>query len=258
MFGGLIMVKADYPVAIITGASRGIGATIAVLLAHHKYKVCINYNKNKLAAENIVRQIEEIGGVAIAVQADVADEAQIVKMFSIVDQQLGQINVLVNNAGILFPQTSVEYLSAARINQILQTNVTGTFICCREAIKRMAYKNGGTGGSIVNISSRAAVLGSPDEYVDYAASKGAIDTITTGLALELADQGIRVNAVRPGIIYTEMHASGGEADRVERLKSKIPMQRGGYPNEVAEAVYWLLSKKASFTTGAFIDVSGGR
>lgn len=258
MFGGLIMVKADYPVAIITGASRGIGAAIAVLLAHHKYKVCINYNKNKLAAENIVRQIEEIGGVAIAVQADVADEAQIVKMFSIVDQQLGQINVLVNNAGILFPQTSVEYLSAARINQILQTNVTGTFICCREAIKRMAYKNGGTGGSIVNISSRAAVLGSPHEYVDYAASKGAIDTITTGLALELADQGIRVNAVRPGIIYTEMHASGGEADRVERLKSRIPMQRGGYPNEVAEAVYWLLSEKASFTTGAFIDVSGGR
>ena len=258
MFGGLIMVKADYPVAIITGASRGIGAAIAVLLAHHKYKVCINYNKNKLAAENIVRQIEEIGGVAIAVQADVADEAQIVKMFSIVDQQLGRINVLVNNAGILFPQTSVEYLSAARINQILQTNVTGTFICCREAIKRMAYKNGGTGGSIVNISSRAAVLGSPHEYVDYAASKGAIDTITTGLALELADQGIRVNAVRPGIIYTEMHASGGEADRVERLKSKIPMQRGGYPNEVAEAVYWLLSEKASFTTGAFIDVSGGR
>lgn len=252
------MVKADYPVAIITGASRGIGAAIAVLLAHHKYKVCINYNKNKLAAENIVRQIEEIGGVAIAVQADVADEAQIVKMFSIVDQQLGRINVLVNNAGILFPQTSVEYLSAARINQILQTNVTGTFICCREAIKRMAYKNGGTGGSIVNISSRAAVLGSPHEYVDYAASKGAIDTITTGLALELADQGIRVNAVRPGIIYTEMHASGGEADRVERLKSKIPMQRGGYPNEVAEAVYWLLSEKASFTTGAFIDVSGGR
>jgi NAD(P)-dependent dehydrogenase (short-subunit alcohol dehydrogenase family) len=252
------MVKADYPVAIITGASRGIGAAIAVLLAHHKYKVCINYNKNKLAAENIVRQIEEIGGVAIAVQADVADEAQIVKMFSLVDQQLGQINVLVNNAGILFPQTSVEYLSAARINQILQTNVTGTFICCREAIKRMAYKNGGTGGSIVNISSRAAVLGSPHEYVDYAASKGAIDTITTGLALELADQGIRVNAVRPGIIYTEMHASGGEADRVERLKSKIPMQRGGYPNEVAEAVYWLLSEKASFTTGAFIDVSGGR
>lgn len=258
MFGGLIMVKADSPVAIITGASRGIGAAIAVLLAHHKYKVCINYNKNKLAAENIVRQIEEIGGVAIAVQADVADEAQIVKMFSIVDQQLGRINVLVNNAGILFPQTSVEYLSAARINQILQTNVTGTFICCREAIKRMAYKNGGTGGSIVNISSRAAVLGSPHEYVDYAASKGAIDTITTGLALELADQGIRVNAVRPGIIYTEMHASGGEADRVERLKSKIPMQRGGYPNEVAEAVYWLLSEKASFTTGAFIDVSGGR
>lgn len=252
------MVKADYPVAIITGASRGIGAAIAVLLAHHKYKVCINYNKNKLAAENIVRQIEEIGGVAIAVQADVADEAQIVKMFSIVDQQLGRINVLVNNAGILFPQTSVEYLSAVRINQILQTNVTGTFICCREAIKRMAYKNGGTGGSIVNISSRAAVLGSPHEYVDYAASKGAIDTITTGLALELADQGIRVNAVRPGIIYTEMHASGGEADRVERLKSKIPMQRGGYPNEVAEAVYWLLSEKASFTTGAFIDVSGGR
>lgn len=252
------MVKVDSPVAIITGASRGIGAAIAVLLAHHKYKVCINYNKNKQAAENIVRQIEEIGGVAIAVQADVADEAQIVKMFSIVDQQLGRINVLVNNAGILFPQTSVEYLSAARINQILQTNVTGTFICCREAIKRMAYKNGGTGGSIVNISSRAAVLGSPHEYVDYAASKGAIDTITTGLALELADQGIRVNAVRPGIIYTEMHASGGEADRVERLKSKIPMQRGGYPNEVAEAVYWLLSEKASFTTGAFIDVSGGR
>lgn len=252
------MIKADYPVAIITGASRGIGAAIALLLARRKYKICINYNKNQLAAQDIVQQIEKIGGAAIAVQADVADEEQIVRMFSVVDQKLGQINALVNNAGILFPQTSVEYLSAARINQILQTNVTGTFICCREAIKRMAYKNGGTGGSIVNISSRAAVLGSPHEYVDYAASKGAIDTITTGLALELADQGIRVNAVRPGIIYTEMHASGGEADRVERLKSKIPMQRGGYPNEVAEAVYWLLSEKASFTTGAFIDVSGGR
>ncbi|RTL10877.1 MAG: SDR family oxidoreductase [Neisseriaceae bacterium] len=252
------MVRVDHPVAIITGASRGIGAAIALLLARHKYKICVNYNKNQLAAQDIVRQIEEIGGAAIAVQADVAVEEQIVRMFSIVDQKLGQINALVNNAGILFPQTSVEHLTAARINQILQTNVTGTFICCREAIKRMTYKNGGAGGSIVNISSRAAVLGSPHEYVDYAASKGAIDTITTGLALELADQGIRVNAVRPGIIYTEMHASGGEADRVERLKSKIPMQRGGYPNEVAEAVYWLLSEKASFTTGSFIDVAGGR
>jgi NAD(P)-dependent dehydrogenase (short-subunit alcohol dehydrogenase family) len=252
------MIKADYPVVVITGASRGIGAAIALLLAHHKYKICVNYNKNQLAAKDIVQQVEKIGGTAIAVQADVADEEQIVRMFSIVDKELGLIHALVNNAGILFPQTSVENLSAARINQILQTNVTGTFICCREAIKRMAYKNGGRGGSIVNISSRAAVLGSPHEYVDYAASKGAIDTITTGLALELADQGIRVNAVRPGIIYTEMHASGGEADRVERLKSKIPMQRGGYPNEVAEAVYWLLSEKASFTTGTFIDVAGGR
>jgi NAD(P)-dependent dehydrogenase (short-subunit alcohol dehydrogenase family) len=252
------MIKADYPVAIITGASRGIGAAIALLLARRKYKICINYNKNQLAAQDIVQQIEKIGGAAIAVQADAADEEQIVRMFSVVDQELGQINALVNNAGILFPQTSVEHLTAARVNQILQTNVTGTIICCREAIKRMAYKNGGTGGSIVNISSRAAVLGSPHEYVDYAASKGAIDTITTGLALELADQGIRVNAVRPGIIYTEMHASGGEANRVERLKSKIPMQRGGYPNEVAEAVYWLLSEKASFTTGTFIDVAGGR
>ena len=252
------MIKADYPVAIITGASRGIGVAIALLLARRKYKICINYNKNQLAAQDIVQQIEKIGGAAIAVQADVADEEQIVRMFSVVDQKLGQINALVNNAGILFPQTSVEHLTAARVNQILQTNVTGTIICCREAIKRMAYKNGGIGGSIVNISSRAAVLGSPHEYVDYAASKGAIDTITTGLALELADQGIRVNAVRPGIIYTEMHASGGEANRVERLKSKIPMQRGGYPNEVAEAVYWLLSEKASFTTGTFIDVAGGR
>ena len=245
-------------VAIVTGASRGIGKQTAILLAQNKFKVCVNFNTNESAAHEVVDAIVSAGGTAIAVKADISDENQIVQMFDTVDNKLGLISALVNNAGILFTQSTIENFTSERINAILTTNVTGTIICCREAVKRMAYKHGGNGGCIVNISSRAAVLGSANEYIDYAASKGAVDSLTIGLANEVAGQGIRVNAVRPGLINTEMHKDGGEPNRVERLKINIPMKRGGHAVEVAEAIYWLLSDKSSYSTGTFIDVSGGR
>ena len=198
------------------------------------------------------------GGKAFAVQADIADEQQVVEMFEQIDQQPGQLRALVNNAGILFQQASVEQLTAERINRVFATNVTGCFICCREAVKRMAHHHGGEGGAIVNVSSAAARLGAPGEYVDYAASKGAMDTLTKGLSLEVAAQGIRVNGVRPGLIYTEMHADGGEPGRVDRVAPGLPMQRGGQPVEIAQAILWLLSDEASYITGTFIDAAGGR
>ena len=245
-------------IVIVTGSSSGIGKATAILLSQNGYKVCVNYNKNKTGAEDVVSIIKNSKGNAIAVKADISNEDEVIEMFNIVDNELGSLTALVNNAGILFPQSNIEGLNQARINAILNTNVTGTILCCKEAVKRMSNKNGGNGGGIVNVSSAASRLGSAGEYIDYAASKGAVDTLTIGLAQEVAAQGIRVNCVRPGFIYTDMHAKGGEPNRVDRVKSKVPMLRGGDAIEVANAIYWLLSEKSSFSTGIFIDVSGGR
>lgn len=245
-------------IALVTGGSRGIGRETSLLLARRGYNVAVNYRQNVAAAAEVVALITEQGGKAFAVQADIADEQQVVAMFQQIDRQTGQLRALVNNAGILFQQASVEQLTAERINRVFATNVTGCFICCREAVKRMALHHGGEGGAIVNVSSAAARLGAPGEYVDYAASKGAMDTLTKGLSLEVAAQGIRVNGVRPGLIYTEMHADGGEPGRVDRVAPQLPMQRGGQPEEIAQAILWLLSDEASYVTGTFIDAAGGR
>ncbi len=245
-------------IALVTGGSRGIGRATALLLAQEGYTVAVNYQQNLHAAQEVMNLIMQAGGKAFVLQADISDENQVVAMFTEIDQHDEPLAALVNNAGILFTQCTVENLTAERINRVLSTNVTGYFLCCREAVKRMALKNGGSGGAIVNVSSVASRLGSPGEYVDYAASKGAIDSLTTGLSLEVAAQGIRVNCVRPGFIYTEMHASGGEPGRVDRVKSNIPMQRGGQAEEVAQAIVWLLSDKASYVTGSFIDLAGGK
>lgn len=245
-------------VILITGASRGIGAATAKLAAARGYDVCINYLRNRAAAERVVREIEDIGGKAIAVAADVSVESDVNNLFKIVDAQLGPISALVNNAGILERQIRVEDIDAARLQRIFAANVVGSFLCAREAVRRMSIKHGGNGGAIVNVSSAAARLGSAGEYVDYAASKGAIDTLTTGLSREVAEEGIRVNAVRPAFIYTDMHADGGEPGRVDRIKASLPMKRGGHPEEVANAIMWLLSDEASYATGAFIDLAGGR
>ncbi|PLR49777.1 SDR family oxidoreductase [Chimaeribacter arupi] len=245
-------------VAIITGGSRGIGRATALLLAREGYRVAVNYRSNQAAADNVVAEIIAAGGQAQAFAADIADEAQVVAMFAAVDEVFGPLTALVNNAGILCKQARVEELDAVRINRVLATNVTGSFLCCREAVKRMATRHGGSGGAIVNVSSAASRLGAPGEYVDYAASKGAMDSLTTGLSLEVAAQGIRVNSVRPGLIYTDIHADGGEPGRVDRLGKLLPMQRGGQPEEVAAAISWLLSDAASYVTGSFIDLAGGK
>ena len=245
-------------VALITGGSRGIGAATARLAAARGYAVCVNYKSLVAAAQVVVDEIIGNGGRAIAVQADVAIESDVVRLFYECDRGLGTLTALVNNAGILETQTRVDGIDAARLQRVFAANVTGSFICAREAVKRMSTKHGGTGGAIVNVSSGASRLGSPGEYVDYAASKGAIDTFTIGLAQEVAQEGIRVNAVRPGFIYTDIHASGGEPNRVDRVKAFVPMRRGGSADEVAQAIMWLLSDEASFTTGSFVDVTGGR
>jgi len=245
-------------IALVTGASRGIGAATAELLAKQGFFVIVNYLKSDKAAEQLIAKIEQDGGHAIALQADVSIEEDVVMLFNAIDEIDGTLTALVNNAGILLPQSTIENINAARINQILTTNVTSYFLCCREAVKRMATKYEGIGGAIVNVSSAASRLGSAGEYIDYAASKGAIDTLTTGLSLEVANQNIRVNGVRPGFIYTEMHADGGEPDRVERIKENIPMKRGGQTIEVAQAIAWLLSSQASYVTGSHIDLAGGK
>ncbi len=245
-------------VLLITGASRGIGAETARLATAHGYSLCLNYLHNERAANELLEALSAGGHQAIMFQADVGIESEVDAMFRAIDRDLGRLDGLVNNAGILEPQSDLVDMSPERWQRILETNVIGSFLCAREAIKRMSTRHGGKGGSIVNLSSRAADLGAPHEYVDYAAAKGAIDAMTIGLAKEVGDQGIRVNAVKPGLIYTDIHADGGEAGRVDRLKSGVPMQRGGLPIEVAEAILWLLSDASAYTSGSFIDVSGGR
>jgi NAD(P)-dependent dehydrogenase (short-subunit alcohol dehydrogenase family) len=246
------------PVVLITGGSRGIGAATARLAAERGYSVCVNYLQRRDAAEGVVRDIEQRGRRAIAVQADVASERDVMRLFEAVDRDLGPVRAVVNNAGILETQTRVEHMDAGRLARVFATNVTGAFLCAREAVRRMSTAHGGSGGAIVNVSSRAAQLGAAGEYVDYAASKAALDALTIGLAREVAGEGVRVNGVRAGIIYTDIHASGGEPGRVDRLGPTLPMKRGGDPVEVARAILWLLSDEASYTTASFIDVSGGR
>jgi len=245
-------------IIVITGGSRGIGAATARLAAARGYAVCVNYLKNHVAANTVVDEIRSGGGQAITVAGDVAVEADVVNLFKAVDAQLGPVTALVNNAGILETQMRVEDMDAGRLNRIFATNVTGCFLCAREAVRRMSTRHGGNGGAIVNVSSGASRLGAAGEYVDYAASKGAVDTLTIGLSREVADEGIRVNAVRPGYIYTDIHASGGEPGRVDRIKDSVPMKRGGRPEEVANAILWLLSDEASYATGTFIDLAGGK
>lgn len=248
----------DNKVVLITGAGRGIGAATALLAARQGYTVAVNYLSNRAAAEQVVAAIAAVGGDAFVLQGDVASEAGVVAMFEQVDRRCGRLDALVNNAGILAPQMRVDQMDAVRLNRIFATNVSGTFLCAREAVRRMSASHGGIGGAIVNLSSRAAVLGAPGEYVDYAASKAAVDALTIGLSKEVGAEGIRVNGVRPGLIHTEIHASGGEAGRVERLQGGVPMRRGGQADEVAQAIMWLLSEQAGYVTGTFIDVSGGR
>ncbi|MHA3887898.1 SDR family oxidoreductase [Stutzerimonas degradans] len=245
-------------VMLITGASRGIGAATAQLAAERGYALCLNYHHREDAARQVLHEVQRLGVQAIAVQADVSREDEVLNLFTALDREFGRLDVLVNNAGMLERQMRLEQMDAARWNRVLGANVIGSFLCAREAIKRMSTRHGGHGGAIINLSSAAARLGAPGEYIDYAAAKGAIDSMTLGLAKEVGGEGIRVNAVRPGVIYTDIHASGGEPDRIERVKTSVPLGRGGDAREVAEAILWLASERASYTSGALLDVSGGR
>ncbi|MDO9360349.1 MAG: SDR family oxidoreductase [Polaromonas sp.] len=245
-------------IVLITGASRGIGAATALLAAGQGYAVAVNYTANSLAADEVVRQIRQGGGTAITVQADVADEAQVLAMFEKVDAKLGRLTALVNNAGVVDRTERVDAMSVARLKRMFDINVIGTMVCAREAVKRMSTRYGGEGGAIVNVSSVAARLGAPGQYVDYAAAKGAVDVFTVGLSKEVAAEDIRVNAVRPGIIDTGIHASGGLPDRARDLAPIIPMQRPGTAEEVAQSIVWLLRPESGYTTGALLDITGGR
>lgn len=245
-------------VIIVTGGSRGIGAATSLLASEKGYSVCVNYINNQDAADRIVNQITSKGRKAISVKADISSEKDVKYLFEITEEKLGKVDALVNNAGILETQMRLDQMTVERFHRTFNINITGYFICSREAVLRMSTKHGGSGGAIVNVSSCASRLGSPGEYIDYAASKGAVDSLTIGLSKEVAEEGIRVNAVRPGFIYTDIHASGGEPDRVERVKQFVPMKRGGTAEEVAHAILWLLSDEASYTTGTFIEVAGGK
>ena len=252
------MEKATGRVLLVTGGGRGIGAATARLAASQGWAVAVNYTANSLAADEVVRDIRELGGTAITAKADVADEAQVLAMFQKIDAKLGRLTGLVNNAGVVDVSARVDEMGVARWRRMFDINVIGSMLCAREAVRRMSTKHGGEGGAIVNVSSAASRLGSPGQYVDYAAAKGAIDAFTIGLAKEVAAEGIRVNAVRPGLIETEIHASGGLPTRVRDLQHLVPMQRGGTADEVAQAIVWLLSDAASYTTMSLLDVSGGR
>lgn len=243
---------------IITGASRGIGRAIALKAAAEGYAVCVNYATNAGAADEVVRKIEAAGGLALAVQADVSREEDILHLFAVVDGAMPPLGALVNNAGIVDAAARLDEMDRARLERMFSTNITGPFLCAREAVRRLSTRHGGNGGAIINISSVAARLASPSEYVDYAASKAAVDTMTKGLAVEVAAEGVRVNCVRPGLIRTEIHASGGQPDRIERVEKVVPIRRAGEAEEVADVVVWLLSPQASYVTGALIDVAGGR
>ena len=245
-------------IVLITGGSRGIGAATALLAARAGYAVAVNYTANSLAADEVVRQIRQAGGIAITVQADVAQEDQVLAMFEKVDAKLGRLTALVNNAGVVDRAERVDGMSVARLKRMFDINVLGTMVCAREAVKRMSTRYGGSGGAIVNVSSVAARLGGPGQYVDYAAAKGAVDTFTIGLAKEVATEGIRVNAVRPGIIDTDIHASGGQPDRARDMAPQVPMQRPGSAEEIAKSIVWLLGPESSYTTAALLDVTGGR
>jgi NAD(P)-dependent dehydrogenase (short-subunit alcohol dehydrogenase family) len=246
------------PLILITGGSRGVGAATARLAAARGYDVAISYVSNEAAAQAVVAQVQRAGRRGLAVRADSGDPIQVEQLFAAIDQAFGRIDVLVNNAGILFPQSPLDGLDFARMERVFAVNAIGPMLCAQQAARRMSTRCGGPGGVVINISSAAARLGSPNEYVDYAASKGALETFTTGFAKEVAREGIRVNCIRPGHIYTDMHASGGEPGRVDRVKESIPMGRGGQPEEVAEAILWLASEQASFVTGTFLDVTGGK
>ena len=251
------MAKTEKTVVLVTGGSRGIGASVCRKLGTSGLTVIVNYTANAAAAETVVAEITAQGGKALAVQGDVGSEGDILALFKAADEQ-GRLVGLVNNAGVVDVSQRVDEMSLERLNRIFSINLTGSFLCAREAVKRMSTRHGGRGGSIVNLGSAGSKLGSPGQYVDYAAAKGAIDTMTVGLALEVADEGIRVNAVRPGIIDTDIHASGGLPDRVAQLQSNLPMKRAGTADEVADAILWLMSDQSSYTTGAILDVSGGR
>ncbi|MFD2166926.1 SDR family oxidoreductase [Thalassotalea euphylliae] len=244
-------------IVLVTGASRGIGAATALLFAKHSYDVVVNYKSNKKAALDVVAQIKQLGSHAVAIPANVSDEAEVSSLFNQIDEYFGRLDVLINNVGILNTQQRFVDMPLHRLSNVLQTNILSHMLCSQHAIKRMGHSFGGQGGCIVNVSSVASRTGSPFEYIDYAASKGAIDTFTKGLAVECAEDGIRVNAVRPGIIATDIHADGGEPDRPERLAKQLPLKRAGLAEEVAEAIFWLASEHSSFTTGSMLDVSGG-
>ncbi len=252
------MARVDNKAVLVTGASRGIGAATALLAARRGWAVAVNYARDAQAAQTVVAQIAAGGGTAFAIQADVADEAQVLAMYAAVDARFGRLDALVNNAGVVDRTQRVDEMSLDRLKRMFDINVIGAFLCAREAVRRMSTRHGGTGGAIVNVSSAAARLGAPGQYVDYAAAKGAIDVMTIGLAKEVGGEGIRVNAVRPGLIETDIHASGGLPNRVRDLAHQVPMQRGGTADEVAQAIVWLMSDEASYTTLSLVDVSGGR